>query len=148
MAASDFIDHWIDLLDTHAAAGQHQQVVDLAGEVMNRYPVERNPGNVSWAFSRLVAAWAAIGGREATESASAAISHMDARLTRCRWKRAARAPMPWRTLAPTMPGCSSPAWRRWTNMTVPMRARTRSAGAPLDAGRRRVAMQPVRPDLA
>jgi hypothetical protein len=117
MAASDFIDHWIDLLDTHAAAGQHQQVVDLAGEVMNRYPVERNPGNVSWVFSRLVAAWAAIGGREATESASAAISHMDARLTRCRWKRAARAPMPWRTLAPTMPGCSSPAWRRWTNMT-------------------------------
>ncbi len=80
MAASDFIDHWIDLLDTHAAAGQHQQVVDLAGEVMNRYPVERNPGNVSWVFSRLVAAWAAIGGREATESASAAISHMDARL--------------------------------------------------------------------
>ncbi|MBV8270996.1 MAG: hypothetical protein JO067_01855 [Cupriavidus sp.] len=80
MEASDFIDHWIDLLDAHAAAGQHQQVVDLAGEVMNRYPVERNPADVSWAFSRLVAAWAAIGGREAAESASAAITHMDARL--------------------------------------------------------------------
>lgn len=80
MAASDFIDHWIDLLDAYASAGQHQQVVDLAGEVLNRYPVERNPADVSWAFSRLVAAWAAIGGREATESASAALSHMDARL--------------------------------------------------------------------
>ncbi|WP_153946348.1 tetratricopeptide repeat protein [Cupriavidus sp. U2] len=80
MAASDFIDHWIDLLDTYAAAGQHQQVVDMAGEVLNRYPVERNPAGVSWAFSRLVAAWAAIGGREATESASAALAHMDARL--------------------------------------------------------------------
>lgn len=80
MAASDFIDHWIDLLDAYAAAGQHQQVVDLAGEVMNRYPVERNPADVCWAFSRLVAAWAAIGGREAAESASAALAHMDARL--------------------------------------------------------------------
>jgi len=80
MEASDFIDHWIDLLDAYAAAGQHQQVVDLAGEVMNRYPVERNPADVSWAFSRLVAAWSAIGGREAAESASAAITHMDARL--------------------------------------------------------------------
>ncbi len=80
MAASDFIDHWIDLLDAHAAAGQHQQVVDMAGEVLNRYPVERSPADVSWAFSRLVAAWAAIGGREATESASAALAHMDMRL--------------------------------------------------------------------
>ncbi|WP_172966015.1 hypothetical protein [Cupriavidus pauculus] len=80
MAASEFIDHWIDLLDAHAAAGQHQQVVDLAGEVLNRYPVERDPARVSWAFSRLVAAWAAIGGRDATESASAALSHMDMRL--------------------------------------------------------------------
>lgn len=80
MAASDFIDHWIDLLDAYASAGQHQQVVDMAGEVLNRYPVERNPADVSWAFSRLVAAWAAIGGREATESASAALAHMDARL--------------------------------------------------------------------
>lgn len=80
MDASEFIDHWIDMLDAHAAAGQHQQVVDLAGEVLNRYPVERNPADVSWAFSRLVAAWAAIGGREATESASAALAHMDARL--------------------------------------------------------------------
>jgi tetratricopeptide (TPR) repeat protein len=80
MAASDFIDHWIDLLDAHAAAGQHQQVVDIAGEVLNRYPVERSPADVSWAFSRLVAAWAAIGGREATESASAALAHMDMRL--------------------------------------------------------------------
>jgi tetratricopeptide (TPR) repeat protein len=80
MEASDFIDHWIDLLDAHAAAGQHQQIVDLAGEVLNRYPLERNPADVSWAFSRLVAAWAAIGGREAAESASAAITHMDARL--------------------------------------------------------------------
>ncbi len=80
MAASDFIDHWIDLLDAYASAGQHQQVVDLAGEVLNRHPVERNPAGVSWAFSRLVAAWAAIGGREATESANAALTHMDARL--------------------------------------------------------------------
>lgn len=80
MAASDFIDHWIDLLDAYASAGQHQQVVDMAGEVLNRYPVERNPAGVSWAFSRLVAAWAAIGGREATESACAALAHMDARL--------------------------------------------------------------------
>nr|WP_238486825.1 tetratricopeptide repeat protein [Cupriavidus pauculus] len=80
MAASDFIEHWIDLLDAYASAGQHQQVVDLAGQVLNRYPVERNPADVSWAFSRLVAAWAAIGGREATESASAALAHMDARL--------------------------------------------------------------------
>lgn len=80
MAASDFIDHWIDLLDAYASAGQHQQVVDLAGEVLNRFPVERNPAVVSWAFSRLVAAWAAIGGREAAESASAALAHMDARL--------------------------------------------------------------------
>jgi len=80
MAASDFIDHWIDLLDAHASAGQHQQVVDLAGEVLNRYPVERNPADVTWAFSRLVAAWRALGGRDATESARAAIAHMDARL--------------------------------------------------------------------
>ncbi|WP_198680347.1 tetratricopeptide repeat protein [Cupriavidus agavae] len=80
MAASDFIDHWVDMLDAYASAGEHQKVVDLAGEVLNRYPVERNPADVSWAFSRLVAAWAAIGGREATESASAALSHMDGRL--------------------------------------------------------------------
>jgi len=80
MAASDFIDHWIDMLDAYAAAGEHQKVVDLAGEVMNRHPVERNPADVSWAFSRLVAAWAALGGREATESANAALTHMDARL--------------------------------------------------------------------
>ncbi|MGO4281850.1 hypothetical protein [Cupriavidus sp. RAF20_2] len=80
MAASDFIDHWIDLLDAHASAGQHKQVVELAGEVLNRYPVERNPADVTWAFSRLVAAWRALGGRDATESARAAITHMDARL--------------------------------------------------------------------
>ncbi|MGO4304741.1 hypothetical protein [Cupriavidus sp. RAF12] len=80
MVASDFIDHWIDLLDAYASAGQPQQVVDLAGQVLNRYPVERNPADVTWAFSRLVAAWGAIGGREPTESASAALTHMDARL--------------------------------------------------------------------
>ncbi|CAG9170597.1 tetratricopeptide repeat protein [Cupriavidus pinatubonensis] len=80
MAASEFIDHWIDLLDCHAGAGQHQQVVELAGEVLNRYPLERNPADVTWAFSRLIAAWKAIGGAEAAEAAGAAMAHMDARL--------------------------------------------------------------------
>ncbi|WP_454752524.1 tetratricopeptide repeat protein [Cupriavidus necator] len=80
MAASEFIDHWIDLLDCHAGAGQHQKVVELAGEVLNRYPLERNPADVTWAFSRLIAAWKAMGGAEPTEAARAAIMHMDARL--------------------------------------------------------------------
>ncbi|WP_454736852.1 tetratricopeptide repeat protein [Cupriavidus necator] len=80
MAASEFIDHWIDLLDCHAGAGQHQKVVELAGEVLNRYPLERNPADVTWAFSRLIAAWKALGGAEPTEAARAAIMHMDARL--------------------------------------------------------------------
>lgn len=80
MAASEFIDHWIDLLDCHAGAGQHQKVVELAGEVLNRYPLERNPADVTWAFSRLIAAWKAIGGAEPTEAARAAMAHMDARL--------------------------------------------------------------------
>ncbi|GAB2448018.1 hypothetical protein GCM10027081_56940 [Cupriavidus yeoncheonensis] len=80
MAASEFIDHWVDLLDCHAGAGQHQKVVELAGEVLNRYPLERNPADVTWAFSRLIAAWKAIGGAEAGEAAGAAMSHMDARL--------------------------------------------------------------------
>lgn len=80
MAASEFIDHWIDLLDCHAGANQHQKVVELAGEVLNRYPLERNPADVTWAFSRLIAAWKAIGGAEAGEAAGAAMSHMDARL--------------------------------------------------------------------
>ncbi|CAG9174033.1 hypothetical protein LMG23992_02605 [Cupriavidus laharis] len=80
MAASEFIDHWIDLLDCHTSAGQHQKVVELAGEVLNRYPLERNPADVTWAFSRLIAAWKAIGGAEAAEAAGAAMAHMDARL--------------------------------------------------------------------
>ncbi len=80
MAASEFIDHWIDLLDCHAGAGQHQKVVELAGEVLNRYPLERNPADVTWAFSRLIAAWKAVGGAEAAEAAGAAMAHMDARL--------------------------------------------------------------------
>jgi len=80
MAASEFIDHWIDLLDCHVGAGQHQKVVELAGEVLNRYPLERNPADVTWAFSRLIAAWKALGGAEPTEAARAAIMHMDARL--------------------------------------------------------------------
>ncbi|WP_432258657.1 tetratricopeptide repeat protein [Cupriavidus sp. TMH.W2] len=80
MAASEFIDHWIDLLDCHADAGQHQEVAELAGEVLNRYPLERNPADVTWAFSRMIAAWKAMGGAEPTEAARAAMMHMDARL--------------------------------------------------------------------
>jgi len=80
IAASEFIDHWIDLLDCHAGAGQHQKVVELAGEVLNRYALERDPADVTWAFSRLIAAWKAIGGADATEAARAAVAHMDARL--------------------------------------------------------------------
>lgn len=80
IAASEFIEHWIDMLDAYAGAGQHQQVVELAGDVLNRYPVERNPADVSWVFSRLMAAWQAIGGTEAAEAARAALAHMDARL--------------------------------------------------------------------
>ena len=80
MAASEFIDHWIDLLDCHADAGQHQKVAELAGEVLNRYPLERNPADVTWAFSRMIAAWKAMGGAEPTEAARAAMMHMDARL--------------------------------------------------------------------
>jgi tetratricopeptide (TPR) repeat protein len=80
MAASEFIDHWIDLLDCHADAGQHQKVAELAGEVLNRYPLERNPADVTWAFSRMIAAWKAMGGSEPTEAARAAMMHMDARL--------------------------------------------------------------------
>ncbi|SPC10337.1 tetratricopeptide repeat protein [Cupriavidus taiwanensis] len=80
MAASEFIEHWIDLLDCHADAGQHQKVAELAGEVLNRYPLERNPADVTWVFSRMIAAWKAIGGAEPTEAARAAMAHMDARL--------------------------------------------------------------------
>jgi tetratricopeptide (TPR) repeat protein len=80
MAASEFIDHWIDLLDCHADAGQQQKVAELAGEVLNRYPLERNPADVTWAFSRMIAAWKAMGGAEPTEAARAAMAHMDARL--------------------------------------------------------------------
>ncbi len=80
MAASEFIDHWIDLLDCHAGAGQHGKVVELAGEVLNRYPLERNPADVTWAFSRLIAAWKSMGGAEPAEAARAAMAHMDARL--------------------------------------------------------------------
>lgn len=79
MAASEFIAHWLDLLDCHAAAGEHPKVVELAGEVLNRYPLERDPANVTWAFSRMIAALAAMGGDEQTETARAALAHMDAR---------------------------------------------------------------------
>ncbi len=80
VAASEFIEHWTDMLDAYAGAGQPQQVVDMAGDILNRYPIERNPADVSWVFSRLMAAWQAIGGTEAAEAASAALAHMDARL--------------------------------------------------------------------
>lgn len=80
IAVSDFIDHWIDLLDCHDAAGQHQKVVEVAGEALNRYGVDRNPADVGWVFSRLMHAWKMLGGTEATHAARAALAHMDAQL--------------------------------------------------------------------
>lgn len=80
IAASEFIAQWIDLLDSYAEAGDHHKAVEAAGEVLNRYPVERDPANVGWVVSRLMAAWLAIGGGEATESARIALAHMDTRL--------------------------------------------------------------------
>ncbi len=55
-------------------------MVELAGEVLNRYSLEHDPANVTWAFSRLVAAWQAMSGPEPTEAARAAMTHMEARL--------------------------------------------------------------------
>lgn len=80
MAASDFIEHWIDMLDAYAGAGQWQQVLDLAAEVLERHPVERDPSRVGWAFSRMMGAWARIGGSEALATATEALARMDARL--------------------------------------------------------------------
>lgn len=80
IAVSDFIEHWLDLLACHDAAGGHQRVVEIAGEVLNRYPLDRHAGHVTWVFSRLIHAWKAIGGTEAIAAARAAIAHMEARL--------------------------------------------------------------------
>ncbi|MBY4897642.1 tetratricopeptide repeat protein [Cupriavidus sp. AU9028] len=80
IAVSDFIGHWIDLLDCHDSAGRHPLVVEVAGEVLNRYPLDRQPAEVAWVFSRLIHAWKAIGGTDAVTAARAAIAHMDAQL--------------------------------------------------------------------
>lgn len=80
MAASDFIEHWIDMLDAYAGAGQWQQVVAMAEDVLERHPVERDPSRVSWAFSRMMAAWARMGGGDALATATDALARMDARL--------------------------------------------------------------------
>ncbi|RLK29102.1 hypothetical protein [Cupriavidus plantarum] len=80
MAASDFIEHWIDMLDAYAGAGQWQQVVAMAGDVLERHPVERDPSRVGWAFSRMMAAWARMGGGDALATATDALARMDARL--------------------------------------------------------------------
>nr|WP_218891783.1 hypothetical protein [Cupriavidus plantarum] len=80
MAASDFIEHWIDMLDAYAGAGQWQQVVAMAEDVLERHPVERDPSRVGWAFSRMMAAWARMGGGDALATATDALARMDARL--------------------------------------------------------------------
>ncbi|MGY8526528.1 tetratricopeptide repeat protein [Paracidovorax citrulli] len=80
IAVSDFIGHWIDLLDCHDSAGRHSLVVEVAGEVLNRYSLDRQPAEVAWVFSRLIHAWKAIGGADAVSAARAAIAHMDAQL--------------------------------------------------------------------
>lgn len=79
IAVSEFIEHWIDLLECLEAAGQHQKAVEVAGDVLNRYPLERDPANVGWIFSRLMSIWKAIGGAEVTSAARDALAHMDAR---------------------------------------------------------------------
>lgn len=79
MAASEFIGQWLDLLDCYAGADEHGMVVELAGEVLNRYPLEHDPATVTWAFSRMMAALGAMGGDEQAETARAALEHMDAR---------------------------------------------------------------------
>jgi len=79
IAASEFIEHWIDLLDGLVAGGQHAKAVEVAGDVLNRYPLERDPANVGWVFSRLMDAWKGIGGFEVTSAARDALAHMDAR---------------------------------------------------------------------
>ncbi|CAG9174918.1 hypothetical protein LMG32289_03179 [Cupriavidus pampae] len=80
MAASEFVEHWIDMLDAHAGANQWPKVVELAAEVLARYPVERDPSRVGWAFSRMMGAWARIGGSAAAATAGDALAQMDARL--------------------------------------------------------------------
>lgn len=80
IAVSDFIEHWTGLLDALEAGGQHNRVIEVGGEVLNRYPLERAPGSVVWVFSRLVGAWRAIGGSESAAAAGAAVQHMDAQL--------------------------------------------------------------------
>ncbi|MGT2491922.1 hypothetical protein ACU4GD_18845 [Cupriavidus basilensis] len=73
IAVSEFIEHWIDLLECLEAAGQHQKAVEVAGDVLNRYPLERDPANVGWIFSRLMSTWKAIGGAEVTSAARDAL---------------------------------------------------------------------------
>ncbi|MDF3835477.1 tetratricopeptide repeat protein [Cupriavidus basilensis] len=79
IAASEFIEHWIDLLACLEAAGQHPKAVEVAGDVLNRYPLERDPSNVGWVFSRLMSTWKAIGGAEVMSAARDALAHVDAR---------------------------------------------------------------------
>lgn len=80
LAASEFIDHWNGMLDAYADARQPQEVVRLAGEVLEHHQVERDPAPVAWAFSRMVAAWATIGGGDSVATAREALARMDARL--------------------------------------------------------------------
>lgn len=80
IAVSDFIEHWVGLLDCHESERQHGTVIKVAGEVLNRYPVERAPASVGWVFSRLIGAWRGMGGAEAAGAARAALLHMDAQL--------------------------------------------------------------------
>lgn len=112
IAVSDFLDHWIDLLDCHDEAGQPQQVVQVAGDVLNRYPLERHAGQIAWVFSRLIDAWRKIGGTEAMTAARAAIAHMDARLDALPVEERSEAAHPMahaRSHFATLLGASAPA---------------------------------------